>query len=41
LFADARKAKEVLGWEPRFSMEQIVEGACRWEQQLPEFLSCC
>jgi UDP-glucose 4-epimerase len=41
LFANARKAKEVLGWEPQFSIEQIVEGACRWEKQLPDFLNGC
>jgi UDP-glucose-4-epimerase GalE len=39
LFADARKAKEVLGWEPKFNIRHIVEGAWQWEQQLPEFLA--
>lgn len=39
LFADPRKAKEVLGWEARYDIRQIIEGAWRWEEQLPEFLA--
>jgi UDP-glucose-4-epimerase GalE len=38
LIAEALKAKEVLGWEARFDLEQIITGALRWEEQLPEFL---
>ncbi|MDD2046722.1 UDP-glucose 4-epimerase GalE [Pseudomonas putida] len=36
LVADARKAKDVLGWEPKFaSLEQIVSHAWHWERQYP------
>jgi len=38
LFAKVVEAKEVLGWEARFDLEQIIVGALRWEEQLPEFL---
>ncbi|MGA8088988.1 MAG: UDP-glucose 4-epimerase GalE [Terracidiphilus sp.] len=38
LIADATKAKEILDWEARFDLRQVVEGAVRWEIQLPEFL---
>jgi UDP-glucose-4-epimerase GalE len=38
LIADARKAKETLGWEPGFDLEQIITGVIKWEEQLPEFL---
>jgi UDP-glucose-4-epimerase GalE len=39
LFADARKAKEVLGWESRFDIKEIIKGAWIWEEQLPDFLN--
>ena len=39
LLADARKAKEVLGWEARFLLEDIVQSALQWEEQLPGFLA--
>lgn len=39
LVADSRKAHEILGWSPRFDLEQTIAGAVRWEEQLPEFLS--
>lgn len=38
LIADPRKAKEILGWEYTFDLEQIITGAFRWEEHLPEFL---
>ena len=38
LIADSLKAKQILGWEPRFDLEQIITGALRWEEQLPDFL---
>lgn len=38
LIADSLKAKSTLGWEPRFDLEQIIEGAWQWEEQLPDFL---
>jgi UDP-glucose-4-epimerase GalE len=38
LIADSLKAKEMLHWESRFDLEQIIAGASRWEEQLPEFL---
>ncbi len=38
LFADARKAKEILGWTPRFDIRQIIASAVNWEEQLPEYL---
>jgi UDP-arabinose 4-epimerase len=39
LFADARKAREVLGWEARFRLEHMIESALQWEEQLPNFLA--
>lgn len=30
LVADNKKAKEVLGWSPKFSIEEILESAWRW-----------
>jgi len=30
LVADNKKAKEVLGWSPKFSIEEIIESAWRW-----------
>jgi UDP-glucose-4-epimerase GalE len=38
LFAEPRRAREVLGWEAQFNLQEIVEGALRWEEQLPSFL---
>ncbi len=29
-FADNRKAREVLGWHPRYGLEEIIESAWRW-----------
>jgi len=31
LVADFTKAKEVLGWQPKYNLEQIVESAYHWE----------
>ncbi len=39
LYADPSTAKRVLGWSPRFNLEDIVSTAWRWEQGLPAFLS--
>lgn len=37
LWADNRKAKEVLGWEPKYSnLETIIESAWKWYQSNPE-----
>ncbi|MDH3491979.1 MAG: UDP-glucose 4-epimerase GalE [Acidobacteriota bacterium] len=37
LVADARKAREVLGWNPGFpKLEQIIESAWRWHQSRPD-----
>ncbi len=30
LVADNRKAKEVLGWEPKYNIEQTIESAWKW-----------
>lgn len=32
LIADAKKAKRILGWEPTYDLEQIVQTAWNWEQ---------
>lgn len=37
LFADARKAREVLGWTPRYDIRQMIASAVNWEEQLPRF----
>jgi UDP-glucose-4-epimerase GalE len=39
LYAEAHKAKEILGWEARNDIRQTIEDAVRWEEQLPVFLS--
>ena len=31
LVADSQKAKKELGWEPEFSLEEIIESAWKWE----------
>jgi len=36
LVGDSRKAREVLGWDPRFAeLDQIVESAWIWHQAHP------
>lgn len=39
LYAEAHKAKELLGWEARYDIRQTIHDAVRWEEQLPAFLS--
>lgn len=39
LYAEARKANELLGWEAKNDIRQIIHDAVRWEEQLPAFLS--
>jgi len=39
LFADARKARELLGWSPQYDIRQIIASAVNWEEQLPGFLA--
>lgn len=39
LYADPGRAREILGWSARFSLEEIVSTAWNWEQRLPAFLS--
>lgn len=39
LFADPGKAREILGWEARLDLRQIIASASRWEEKLPEFLA--
>jgi UDP-glucose 4-epimerase len=34
IYADNQKAKEMLGWKPQFSLEDIMLTAWKWEQQL-------
>jgi len=38
LYAAVKKANEVLGWQARFGLDEIIKGAWRWEEQLPGFL---
>jgi UDP-glucose 4-epimerase len=34
IYADASKSREVLGWEPRYSLEDALRDAWRWQQNL-------
>lgn len=37
LVADAKKAREILGWDPQFpKIEQIIESAWNWHEQNPD-----
>lgn len=36
LVADASKAKEVLGWEPKLGLDEIIESAWKWHQNNPD-----
>lgn len=37
LIADARKARDLLGWEPKFTdIESIIESAWQWHQRQPD-----
>jgi len=40
VFADNRKAREVLGWSPRYGLEEIIASAWQWHHKHPDgFLS--
>jgi len=40
VYADNRKAREVLGWTPRYGLEEIIQSAWRWHHSHPDgFLS--
>ena len=36
IYADNAKARTVLGWEPRYDLEQIIESAWRWHSSHPD-----
>jgi len=36
IYANNDKARKVLGWEPRFSLEEMMETAWKWELRLKE-----
>ncbi len=36
VWADNKKAKKVLGWEPKYGLKEILETAWRWQQHFPE-----
>lgn len=36
ILADARRARAVLGWEPRFDLEEMVGSAWRWHSAHPD-----
>jgi UDP-glucose 4-epimerase len=36
VFADNRKAREVLGWSPRYGLGEIIESAWRWHHGHPD-----
>jgi UDP-glucose 4-epimerase len=36
VWADSRKAREVLGWQPRYSLREIVESAWAWSKSHPD-----
>jgi UDP-glucose 4-epimerase len=36
VFADNRKARETLGWNPRFGLEEIVASAWKWQSGHPD-----
>jgi UDP-glucose 4-epimerase len=36
VFADNRKAREVLGWSPRYGLEDIIQTAWRWHHRHPD-----
>ena len=39
LYAEAHKAKEVLGWVARHDIRQTIHDAVHWEEQLPAYLN--
>jgi UDP-glucose 4-epimerase len=36
VFADNRKAREVLGWMPRYGVEEIIQSAWQWHHRHPD-----
>jgi UDP-glucose 4-epimerase len=36
VYADNRKAREVLGWTPRFGLEEIIASAWQWHHKHPD-----
>jgi len=36
VYADNRKAREVLGWSPRYGLEEIVRDAWQWHKKHPD-----
>jgi UDP-glucose 4-epimerase len=36
VFADNRKAREVLGWKPRYGLDEIIQTAWRWHHRHPD-----
>jgi UDP-glucose 4-epimerase len=36
VYADNRKAREVLGWTPRYGVEEIIQSAWRWHHGHPD-----
>lgn len=36
IYADNRKARELLGWQPQYGLEDIVEHAWRWHSSHPD-----
>jgi len=36
VFADNRKAREVLGWSPRYGVEEIIQSAWQWHHRHPD-----
>jgi UDP-glucose 4-epimerase len=36
VYADHRKAHELLGWTPRYGLEEIIESAWRWHHRHPD-----
>ncbi len=36
VYADNRKAREILGWSPRYGLEEIIQTAWRWHHRHPD-----
>jgi len=36
IYADNTKARELLGWEPRYGLEEIIQSAWRWHSTHPD-----
>lgn len=39
IYADNRRAREVLGWEIRYSLEDMMKSAWEWQLRLPEIVT--